>query len=146
VSKYGDEKIQVFVFQSASERQAMLEEQEHIAQLRADGVGLCNKTNGGDGFTGGRHTPESRALISAALIGNTRNLGKKRGPRVHSKEWREAHSKALLGRKASDETKKKMSDAHKGINTWSRGCKLSEETRAKISAALKGKKKAAKHG
>lgn len=49
-----------------------------------------------------------------------------------------------LGSKASDETKKKMSLAHKGMKKpwskgWEKGKKHSIETRKKISLALKGK-------
>ena len=37
----------------------------------------------------------------------------------------------------SDETKAKMSESHKGKNTWSKGCKRSDEDRKRISESLK---------
>ena len=59
--------------------------------------------------------------------------------------------KGKTGRVVSEETKKKMSEAHKGKNTWSKGSKYNPnriphwlgkkfpiETREKISEALKG--------
>ena len=42
-----------------------------------------------------------------------------------------------LGLKASEETKAKMSESHKGKNTWSKGCKRSDEDRKRISESLK---------
>ena len=44
------------------------------------------------------------------------------------------------GFKHSDETKKKISEVHKGKIPWNKGKKNTEETRKKISEALKGKK------
>jgi len=40
----------------------------------------------------------------------------------------------------SEESKKKLSDSHKGLNTWSKGKKLSEEHKRKIGLSNKGKK------
>lgn len=79
--------------------------------------------------------------------------GTKRPPR--SKEWRMRLSKSLTGRKlspehviknrvghkglrASEETRRKMSESHRGQNTWSKGRKLSEEHRKKISEGTRG--------
>lgn len=44
------------------------------------------------------------------------------------------------GRKHTEETKRKMSKSHKGINTWMKGRKLSKEHRKHISEGNKGKK------
>lgn len=41
----------------------------------------------------------------------------------------------------SEETKAKMSAAHKGLNTWMRGRKLSPDTKEKIAVAQRGKAK-----
>jgi len=62
-------------------------------------------------------TPEYRQKMSLALKGN----------------------KNSLGHKHSDETKRKMSLAKKGLNTWMKGKHLSEETKRKLSLAHKGK-------
>jgi hypothetical protein len=45
-----------------------------------------------------------------------------------------------LGAYPSEETRKKMSESHKGMNTWSKGCKHSEETKLKLKDYYK------KHG
>lgn len=75
---------------------------------------LCNRTDGGEGFFGGKHSEESRRKIS----------------------------EKNKGRKASEETKIKMSLKSKGHQrrkkgTWSQ----SEEAKAKIGKAFKGKKR-----
>lgn len=43
-----------------------------------------------------------------------------------------------LGIKHTNEAKQKMSDSHKGKNTWMKGRKFSDETRQKMSDVLKG--------
>jgi len=47
-------------------------------------------------------------------------------------------SAPMLGRRASEETRRKMSEANKGKTAWNKGKHRSEETRRKISEALKG--------
>lgn len=69
---------------------------------------LCNMTDGGDGIIGQIITPETREKISRA------NKGKRVGI-TFSDEHRENISKAAMGRVASDEAKKKMSESRKGI-------------------------------
>ena len=58
-------------------------------------------------------------------------------------------SKALTGRIHSEETKQKMSIAHKGkrlgISTWNKGGKMSDKWKEKISKANKGRKFTEEH-
>ena len=44
------------------------------------------------------------------------------------------------GKPMSEESKKKLSEAHKGKSVWNKGKKLSEETKKKLSETHKGKK------
>lgn len=44
----------------------------------------------------------------------------------------------------SEETRNKISNSHKGLNTWSKGKVVSSETRRKIAETLKGKMKGVK--
>lgn len=60
-----------------------------------------------------------------------------RGKR-HSEESRKKMSEALKGRKLSDEHKRKLSEAWLGENNPNYGKHLSKETRRKISEKLKG--------
>ena len=55
-------------------------------------------------------------------------------------------SGANKGKKRSEETKRKMSEAqkghqawNKGNSTWNKGKKMSEETKKKLSEAMKGR-------
>lgn len=43
------------------------------------------------------------------------------------------------GKHLSEETRKKMSEAHKGKSTWNKGKSMTEETKLKLREALKGK-------
>lgn len=45
----------------------------------------------------------------------------------------EEHKQRMKGRKISEETRKKLSESHKGLNIWSKGKKTSAETKLKIS-------------
>lgn len=94
----------------------------------------CVNPKGYNGNSGGgaptKVSDATKKKVSASLKGNTRNLGKKRGP-------------------PSEETKAKMSSAQKGrpvfrsekheaaLAAANKGKKISEEQRAKKSASLK---------
>lgn len=57
----------------------------------------------------------------------------------HSEETRKKLSESHKGKNLSEETKRKLSESHKGKSTWNKGKHFSEETRKKISGSLKGK-------
>lgn len=48
-------------------------------------------------------------------------------------------TKICLGRKASDETKKKLRESHKGQKAWNKGIPMRNESKEKLSLSLKGK-------
>lgn len=56
-----------------------------------------------------------------------------------TKEWAEKISKANMGRKLSDEHRKKLSESHKGKPPGNKGIPCSLEKKAKISKSRKGK-------
>ena len=58
-----------------------------------------------------------------------------------SDETKAKMSAAHKGKKLSEEAKSKLSAANKGKPSWNKGKHLSEETKAKLSAAKKGKKR-----
>jgi len=101
---------------------------ERIAMWRGMGVSLANQGDGGPGAAGLKHSAESRARRSEAMMGNTRGKGVPRGPR--SDETRAKISAAQLGKKQSEETKQKRADAN-------RGQKRSAEARQKMSEAAR---------
>ncbi len=55
-----------------------------------------------------------------------------------SLEHRKKLSLAHTGKKCSEETKKRMSESHMGLNTWSKGKALSQSVKNTISARMKG--------
>lgn len=80
------------------------------------------------GGEGGSMTEESREKIRQATLGNKRALGKK-----HSEETKKRCGELRKGKTRSDETKRKMSQAQKGK-------KVSDETKLKLSIAWKNRK------
>ena len=126
------------VFEKLKEDRAFEIERERIAHWRGLGVKLVNLTDGGEGSSGvivgeetrgkisaavkGRkHTPEARAKMSKAAMGNKRGLGQKRTPEQiaalvefnknkppASAETREKMRAAKLGRILSEEHKEKI--------------------------------------
>jgi hypothetical protein len=71
---------------------------------------LHNKSDGGQGKTGYIHTEEAKAKISEKVRGENHPLyGTSPSP-----ETREKMSIALTGRVMNEETRRKMSEAHKG--------------------------------
>lgn len=88
---------------------AAKEIEKHIIASMKDT--LCNKTLGGEGFFGGKHTQEVRERIRQANI----------------------------GKKLSEDTKKKISAKSKGHPNYN--FSHTDEAKRKISAAFKGKKR-----
>ncbi len=89
------------------------------------GGGLPPNHSGKPIGLGRKASSEHRAAISKGLMGGTR---------PKSKEWREAHSKVMAGRKLTQEHKDKISKRFKGIKTGP----ISEERRKILSEAHKG--------
>lgn len=84
---------------------------------------------------GAKHSDEACAKMSAAMMGNKRNLGHK-----HTDETREKMSVANKGHKTSDETRTKLRAAAIGNkrgmgNKSNLGRMASDEKRAKLRAA-----------
>lgn len=122
------------VLRGAQEWYACEYERELIAYYGRDQ--LCNKTDGGEGVsgykstpernekirraaTGRKHTPESRMKMSAAQRGHP-------GPTL---EVRRRYSEEYKGRTLSPETRRKMADAR-------RGRKHTEEAKRNMRAAF----------
>ena len=118
-------KVEVrFVCRDMSENDAFAMERERIAYWRSVGASLVNKTDGGDGPSGFRHSDEAKEKIRAA------HLGRKRSAETCARIGDATRGKNI-GKKATDETRAKMSAAQKGRV-------VSPEVRAKISASHVG--------
>lgn len=118
----GFEVIKTKIHENLTEHTAHEYEIALINAIGRDNKGpLVNLTDGGDGVSGLRKTPESVEKTAAA------HRGKK-----NSSEMRDKISTALRGRKFSPETIEKNAAAH-------RGKKYSPETREKIAKAVRGR-------
>lgn len=137
VNKYGVKNILVGKLECSTEAIAFALEKGLIKCLRRMGVGLANKTDGGEGSSGAVVSEATRAKLSAAGL---------------SQEAREKRKQTRLasGWRPTPEMKAKLSAAHKGkkktpehcarIGDAHRGKTLSPEQRANISAAQRGRK------
>lgn len=89
---------------------------------------LTNVTTGGEGFSGGRHTEESRRKLSASL------RGKKNTPQAIA-----ASRAACAGKPLSAEHRAKLSASHMGQKAWNTGKPHSEVTKEKLRQHNLGK-------
>ena len=115
VAKAGGFDVRVVVDKIDKEL-AFLAEQELIAKLKLQGVPLVNLTDGGEGVSGYRHTNKSKAILSATMtctMGTYKNVLRERQLGENNSAKKEGVgakiSKALTGRKLSEETKRKIS-------------------------------------
>lgn len=124
------------IFETPDEELAFLIESELIDKYRRICAELINKTDGGEGMSGYRMTPDQIANQSRAKIGNKANLGRKDSEETRARKsaWQKGKPKTTH----TEETKKKIGLASKG-NKYRLGQKASAETRAKLSAFQKGK-------
>jgi hypothetical protein len=122
----------IFLKQNLTEEEAFKHEIYMIAVFgRKDletGI-LRNKTNGGDGSSGLKHSEEFKRKQSNRMRGeNHPNYGKR------------GKNNRRYGKSHSEETKIKMSEKMKGKNNHRYGKSPSEETKRKLSEAIKGEK------
>lgn len=125
LKKYGD-AVQIEIIHADSEEHAFQMEREHIAMYREQGYRLANLTDGGEGHLGYKKSEKEKQIVSASL---KQFYATEEGKRVN-----EHLNKHRTGRKNTEETKKKMSQAHTGK-------KQSFEHRNNHSLAIIGKPK-----
>jgi len=126
-----------FIATDLDEELALLLEIERIDQLKHLGYTLCNITKGGEGTSGYKHTEESLKKISKAS--KAFMTGKKM-----SKESIEKIALTKTGTTLSEETKQKIKVSLLGNkravgNTNRLGKKHSDETKRKISETKRNK-------
>lgn len=115
IQKYGwDSFDHIILYTGQSEADACQKEIEQIKEFRTQdpefGYNICA---GGGGVVGMRHTEEFKKNLAESMKGeNNPNYGGK----AVTEYQRECARKQHLGKKASDETKKKLSIAQKSRN------------------------------
>jgi hypothetical protein len=134
--KSGGDVQRYIIFTTNDEQEALAYEVETIALYGRKN--LTNKTDGGDGISGYKHTAEWRSKLSATQKGRTATpetraklRAARRGFR-YSPESRAKMSVSQRGRTASAETRAKLSASLKGRT-------FSLESRAKLAAAAKAR-------
>ena len=90
-----------------------------------------NSTYGGDGVLGLKHREHSKELM--------KNTWFKKGIIPWNKGKKGLQEAWNNGLKFSEETRKKISEGHKGQQAWNKGKTLSEEHRRKLSESHRGK-------
>jgi len=79
----------------------------------------------------------TKDLMESELCYNNRTGGD--GNYLQSENTKQSISKTLTGTVKTDATKAKMSEARKGVNTWSKGRVRAQWERDKISKTMKGR-------
>jgi hypothetical protein len=123
VGKPTDKSRIIFLKQNITEEEAIKHEIYMIAVFGRKDLGtgiLRNKTDGGDGASGYKHTGEVIKFLSERMKGNKQSKGYK-----HSLEAREKISKANTGRIYPEERNKKISLSKIGHS-------VSEKTKQKL--------------
>jgi hypothetical protein len=149
-----------------TEKEAFDHEIFLIDCFRSMGCKLANMTDGGDGWSGGRHTEEHKQRIREKMMGRViseetkqrmsaaAKARKKREDNVfyapsatldQLAEWHKKSSEAQVGRKFSEEHRAKISAAGIGRVSANKGKILSQEWREKMSVAAKGRPKSEEH-
>lgn len=131
VAKHG---VKIVLFPMASEQVAFDNEIVWIAALRSSGFELCNLTDGGEGPSGNKKSPEVVEKTARAHRGMKRSEETKR----KISEAKKGKPKAPI----SEETKAKISAAMRGKRN-ALGHKFTAESKAKCSLAQIGNKKGA---
>lgn len=129
VAKYGVENIRIIVIPCISEVEAFRKEVELISAFRNAGIGLVNKTIGGDGPAGCIRSPETRMKISSAQIGRKLSTEHKANISVSLSGKPKPPGSGMSGHRHTKETKLKMSESAKRVKHRPH----SEETRRKMS-------------
>lgn len=132
--KYGKDSFDFVLLEEIAEdaknEEVYKREQYYLDTLKPFGrKGYNLVREAGGGKAGCKQTQETKEMISSALKGRALSED-------HKKNLRGAWRQRLP---ASEETRQKMSESHKGKEPWNKGVSPTEETKRKISEALKGR-------
>ena len=135
VKKYGAETFRV-EFLESDVPESVLSKLEilHIRFFNSKAPNGYNLTDGGEGRSGAQISQGTRSKMRARTPWNKGKTS------PYSDETRQKMSAAHKGKKLSPETRRKISEANKGRTSGMKGKKLSPEARRKVSEAQKGRK------
>jgi group I intron endonuclease len=136
IQKYGADSFEIQPIASALGGVSNLKEIEKILILQFGTFSPdgYNLTLGGDGFSGYKQTPEQIEK------GRLKRIGRKASETTKQKmsEARQGECNYFFGRQHSEETKKRISESKKGCAGPWLGKPRSEETKKKLSEANRG--------
>jgi len=133
-NKYGEENFEFVILEEMSDdstyQQLYEREQFYLNQLNPFGdIGYNLVREAGGGKKGYSHTEETKSKIRISLSG-----------RKFTKAHLERLKQAWKTRKPiTEDTRKKLSEAHKGRTTWNKGVETPAAVRQKISVSLRGR-------
>ena len=110
--------------------------EDMLAQWERDMICLCDADDPERGYNSRDDRPYSLKM-SETLKG--RKLSDEVRRKL-SKAHKEVRSKGFTGCKHTEESRHRMSEAHKGQKAWNKGLKASNEAKRKMSEAQKGHK------
>ena len=133
-AKYGIEnfKKEILVFSIVKKSFIDVLEKEYIAFYRSIGKAEYNITDGGEGWSGGNHSEETKRKIAESCKGKKRSeeWKIKLSERMKGNQWNKGKPSGYKDHHHSEGTKRKISETKKD--------RMSEETKRKISEAHKG--------
>jgi group I intron endonuclease len=143
IAKYGRENFQKEILEVCTSIEEVKEQEIFwIKKLNCIAPNGYNITEGGLGATGLKHSPETIEKIKIARNRNPEernakiSASKKGVPNPKHSEWMKANFSGSLnpffGKKQTDETKRKISDAKKGRSVHSEEWKINHSERIKI--------------
>lgn len=162
IKKYGLENFTKTILEEGIETKKEVDKREiyWIAKYKEEGKGEYNFSRGGTGGNLGEEVIEKQRLTKIKMFENNPELREKvsitmrevLSDQIIKEKMSKSHKEAMnrpevkekcrkshLGNEITEEHRKKISEALKGKNTWSKGKKLSEETKEKIRKTLKGR-------
>jgi hypothetical protein len=144
---YNKHGIIVDIISSDISLEAAKEMEKHL--IASIGLkSLCNKTAGGEGFFGGRHTEETKEKIRQAKLGTKlseetkRKIGKKSKGRKgaifsHTEEAKKKISKAFKGKKRSEYFCKRVKESKQGYKPSEKAILASAKARKEKAVLIK---------
>ena len=144
---YNKHGIIVDIISSDISLEAAKEMEKHL--IASIGLkSLCNKTSGGEGFFGGKHTEETKEKIRQAKLGTKlseetkRKIGEKSKGRKgaifsHTEEAKKKISKAFKGKKRSEYFCKRAKESKQGYKPSEKAVLASAKARKEKAVLIK---------
>lgn len=135
IRKYGIQSFDISVVDVTNNKDVLNEKEKYWIKFYDSKANGYNMTHGGDGGNliehkkKFYHTEESRAIISARTKEAMQNLPPEKKEKLKSQKGKLGKDNPNYGRKATEETKRKLSESHKGLLGNNKGKKFPFKSR-----------------